>query len=264
MKKELLLSDVKEIALDILKHFRQFCYDNNIRFYLSNGTLLGAIKYGGFIPWDDDIDVFVPREDYDRLIAIYQDSEKYKLFSSERVLKYKFPFAKLCDTETLKIEENINNGVDLGVDIDIFPLDSCSEHILLKTIQRKIRIYQAGCILSKFEASKGRPPHKRLVIDICRLIGFGFFGNKLTKTIEKEITLGNKYKGCLMWPIYGKREIIPAEVFSDTIEVDFEGEKFPAPIGYDIYLRSLYGDYEKDPPMEKQKSHHKYKAYRIS
>ena len=67
-----------------------------------------------------------------------------------------------------------------------------------------------------------------------------------------------------MWPIYGKREIIPAEVFSDTVEVEFEGEKFPAPIGYDTYLRSLYGTYENDPPLDQQKTHHKYTAYRIS
>ena len=75
MKIELSLSDIKTIAFDILKHFAIFCEQNSIRFYLSNGTLLGAIKYGGFIPWDDDIDVFVPREDYDRLIKIYENNE---------------------------------------------------------------------------------------------------------------------------------------------------------------------------------------------
>ena len=69
--------------------------------------------------------------------------------------------------------------------------------------------------------------------------------------------------GCKCWCIYGSREIIPAEVFSDTVEVEFEGTKFPAPVGYDTYLRSLYGDYPQDPPIEKQKTHHSFIAYRL-
>ncbi len=263
MKTELSLQEIKEITFDVLKHFRQFCSDHNIHFYLSNGTLLGAIKYSGFIPWDDDIDVFVPRADYDKLIEIYKDSNRYKLFSIERVPGYKFPFAKLCDMTTSKEEKNIDSGASLGVDIDIFPLDSCSDHILRPNVQRKMKIYQIGCILSKFTSSKGRPVHKRLVIGCCRVLGFKFFCNRLIKTVKKEVSLGNEYMGCLMWPIYGEREVVPADVFSDTIQVCFEGEKLPAPAGYDTYLRSLYGEYEEDPPIEKQQSHHNYTAYRI-
>ena len=263
MKTELSLHDIKAIAVDILKHFKFFCEKNRIRFYLSNGTLLGSIKYGGFIPWDDDIDVLVPREDYDRLIRVYRDSSQYRLFSPEREQAYKFPFAKLCDITTRKEEHNIDNGISLGIDIDIFPIDECSDHIFGWYIQRKIKYYHIGCMLSKFISAKGKPFYKRMAINYCRSRGFDFFHHRLTMTIKKEILFGNNYKGCLTWPIYGEREIIPAEVFSDTITVEFEGEKFPAPIGYDTYLRSLYGDYEKDPPPEKQKSHHRYTAYRL-
>ncbi len=263
MENNLSLTEIKETTFALLKHFSDFCQENNISFLLSNGTLLGAVKYGGFIPWDDDIDVFVPRKDYDKLIEIYKDYDKYKLFSRERNSEYKFPFAKLCDMTTVKAEVNMNNGVQLGLDIDIFPLDSCSKHILKPNVQRKIKIYQVGCVLSKFISSKGKPIHKRAVIGFCRLLGFNFFCNGLIKTIRKEMSMGDEYMGCLMWPIYGEREIIPSEVFAETITVDFEGGRFPAPAGYDIYLRSLYGDYEKDPPVEKQKSHHSYTAYRI-
>lgn len=260
---ELSLSEIKAKSCEILQYFSCFCQVHNIRFYLSNGTLLGAIKYGGFIPWDDDIDVFIPRHDYDRFIEVYQDSHQYKLFSHEKNPKYKYPFAKLCDMDTLKIETNIDNGVQIGIGIDIFPLDSCSKHILLPNVQRKIRRYQIGCILSKYTSSKGKPIYKRFVIFCCKVIGYDFFHRELEKIIKNEISLGTEYSGCLMWPIYGEREIISADVFSDVTEVEFEGKKYPAPIGYDIYLRSLYGDYEKDPPIEKQKSHHKYTAYRI-
>ena len=258
------LNEIKAVAYRTLSVLKEFCQSHGLKYYLSNGTLLGAVKYKGFIPWDDDIDVFMPREDYDRLIAIYADSEQYKLFSRERNSKYKFSFAKLCDMTTSKIETNIDSGVSLGIDIDIFPLDSCSAHILHAGVQKRLAIYQLGCILSKFVSSKGKPLHKRLVIEGCRLLGFDFFCHRLERLVKKEISLGSEYMGCLMWPIYGKREIIPAEVFSDTVEVEFEGEKFPAPIGYDTYLRSLYGTYENDPPLDQQKTHHKYTAYRIS
>ena len=263
MKKDLSLSEIKMLELEILKHFKSFCNENKISFYLSNGTLLGAVKYGGFIPWDDDIDVFVPREDYDRLVKIYKDSDRFKLFSSDRDENFRFTFAKLCDVTTLKTEKNIDNGVDLGVDIDIFPLDTCSDHIFKKTVQFKLKLFQNGCILSKFLSSKGKPFHKRLIIDLCRLVGFKYFSDSLIDVIKKEISLGSTYAGCLMWPVYGKAEIIPADVFADAVDVTFEGESFPAPVGYDIYLRSLYGNYHQDPPKEAQKTHHSFEAFQF-
>jgi len=85
----------------------------------------------------------------------------------------------------------------------------------------------------------------------------------ILREVKKGSIDGCRYVGCKAWPIYGEREIIPAEVFADSIEVEFEGEMFPAPIGYDVYLRSLYGDYEQDPPLEKQRTHHNFKAYRL-
>lgn len=263
MDKELSLQDIKGITLAVLIHFRDFCNENSIKFYLSNGTLLGAVKYGGFIPWDDDIDVLMPRKDYERFIELYKDSDKYKLFTRKRMSDYKFPYAKLCDMNTRKIECNINSGVDLGVDIDIFPLDSCSEHILNPSLQRKLSLSQKGCMLSKFISSEGKPVYKRLIIECCKFLGFEFFCKRLENIVKKEADKKCEYMGCLMWPIYGKREIIPAEAFRNTVEVEFEGEIFPAPYGYDTYLHSLYGDYKKDPPIEKQKTHHKYIAYRI-
>ena len=122
--KELSLKEIKEIEFELLKKFDSFCKENNVRYFLSNGTLLGAVKYKGFIPWDDDIDVLVPREDYDSLIELFHDDGRYKLFAFERNAEYRYPFAKFCDMRTRKAEGNIDNGVALGVDIDIFPLDA--------------------------------------------------------------------------------------------------------------------------------------------
>ena len=108
---ELTLQEIKEIELEILKHFHAFCQENNIRYFISHGTLLGTIRYKGFIPWDDDIDVLVPREDYDRLLAIFQDNERYQLFHFEKDSRFLFPFAKLCDMTTRKIENGREDGL---------------------------------------------------------------------------------------------------------------------------------------------------------
>ena len=98
--KELSLQEIKQVELEILKEFNSFCEENNIRYFLAFGTLLGAIRYKGFIPWDDDVDVLVPRDDYNRLLKQFQNNEKYCLYAFERDKKYSFPFAKLCDMKT--------------------------------------------------------------------------------------------------------------------------------------------------------------------
>ena len=123
--KELTLDELKQIELETLKMFHAFCVENNIRYYLAYGTLLGAVRYKKFIPWDDDVDLLIPREDYDRLITLFKDNERYRLYSFERNKDYHFPFAKLCDMTTLKVEDFYPNAkVKLGVEIDLFPLDN--------------------------------------------------------------------------------------------------------------------------------------------
>ena len=102
--KELTLQELKEIEFEILKTFDSFCKENNIRYYLSHGTLLGAVRYKKFIPWDDDVDLLIPREDYNRMITLFKDTEKYKLFAFEKDENYLYPFAKLCDMTTYKDE----------------------------------------------------------------------------------------------------------------------------------------------------------------
>lgn len=265
---ELSLQEIKKIEFDILKMFNAFCKKHSIRLFLSNGTLLGAVKYKGFIPWDDDVDVFVPRSDYDRLIQLFQDEERYKLFSIERNPSYRFPYAKLCDMTTLKVEKNVDNGIRLGVDVDIFPLDTWDGDL---TKARKelnaIQKYMFRLNLSKLKRADSHHPLKRvlkaLAMRVCRWQGSNFYVKKIISRAVNNNSNSNMFVGCKVWPIYGESEIIPAKVFDDTIEVEFDGEYFPAPMGYDIYLRRLYGNYEQDPPLDKQKSHHSFVAYKL-
>ena len=127
--KELTLQELKDIEFDILKKFDAFCKENNIRYFLAYGTLLGAIRYKKFIPWDDDVDLLIPREDYNRMISLFRDDERYRLFAFEKDPNYRYPFAKLCDMTTRKDESGYDNGVMLGVDIDLFPLDAWDDDL---------------------------------------------------------------------------------------------------------------------------------------
>lgn len=266
--KELSLQEIKQIEFALLRKFDVFCKENQIRYFLSNGTLLGAIKYNGFIPWDDDIDVLVPRMDYDRLLSLFKDDERYKLFAFEKEPKYRFPFAKLCDLTTKKEEENIDNGVSLGVDIDIFPLDSwaCDLHRARReAVQIQKKMFYLG--LTKLCQADSATPIKRAVkktvMLFCKIIGSKHFIRSIIKDCVNTAQKDSHYCGCKSWCIYGEREIIPAEAFSDTTYVEFEGEMFPAPSGWDTYLTCLYGDYLPEPPKEKQKTHHVFRAYRL-
>ena len=266
--KELTLREVKGSELELLKAFDAFCNKNGIRYFLSNGTLLGAVKYRGFIPWDDDIDVLVPRTDYNRLISLFEDDTRHTLFSPERVPAFRYPFAKLCDMTTRKEEGNIDNGVSLGVDIDIFPLDAWRVPLKrAKREEKRIHRRMAFLWLTKLKKPDSHNPVKRVVkglfMGFLKLFGSRYFIRLINKACLADPKQDSSYLGCKAWPIYGEREILPANVFRDIVEVEFEGLYLPAPGGYDTYLRSLYGNYEKDPPAELQKSHHSFKAYTI-
>ena len=267
--KELSLQEIKEIELNTLKMFSSFCKENNIRFYLAYGTLLGAIRYKGFIPWDDDIDVLVPRDDYDRLLTLFSDNKRYRLFAFEKSSEYGYPFAKLCDMTT-RLEETLYNqqSVELGVQVDVFPLDAWDSNLeKAKKEARRIKKYMAWLGFTKEKKPVTNNPVRyvawKVVLFFAKLHGSRYYVRRIIKASNKPKQKGSPYLGAKVWSIYGERGIIPASVFDETIEIEFEGERFPAPKGYDTYLTCLYGDYLPEPPPEKRKSHHVIKAYRI-
>lgn len=266
--KELSLQEIKEIEFDLLKKFHCVCVENNIRYFISHGTLLGAVRYKGFIPWDDDIDLLVPREDYNRLLSVYQDDAQYHLIAYEKNKDYFFPFAKFCDMTTRKEESNLNNGVDHGLAIDIFPLDNWDDDLekaKLEVKHQKRNMRYLG--LSKRRKPDSHHPVKRFVKGIamamCKLRGSAYYVEQIIRGADKPEQKGSRYMGGKAWNVYGERDIMPAEVFAEAIEMEFEGEKFFAPVGYDTFLTSLYGDYLPEPPKEKQKTHHSFKAYKL-
>ena len=266
--KELSLQEIKEVEIALLRRFHAFCVENNIRYFVSHGTLLGALRYKAFIPWDDDLDVLVPREDYDRLISLYPNDTRFRLFAPEKDRSYFYPYAKLCDMTTRKVEGGYDNGVELGIDIDVFPLDHWDNDLQrAKSEVRHQRRLMGLLGLSKLRKPDSLNPVKRfvkgIVMKAVKLRSSAYYVERIMQGANKPEQMGSRYMGCKAWNVYGERDILPAEVFAEAVEVEFEGQMFPAPVGYDTFLTSLYGDYMPEPPVEKRKTHHSFTAYRL-
>ena len=267
--RELSLQETKEIEFAVLKELDSFCKANHIRYFVSHGTLLGAIRYKGFIPWDDDIDVLIPREDYNRLVSLYKDNDHYKLYAYEKDPGFLFTYAKLCDVTTRKEEPGHKTGVSLGLDVDLFPLDAWADD--LETARKESKYIQKNLFrlgLTKLKKPDSVNPMKRfvkgLMMTYCKLFGSEhYLRNVMRESVKHQQNSAPRYLGNKAWNVYREKDIIPAEAFSDAVEIEFEGERFPTMAGYDTFLSSLYGDYLPEPPKEKQKTHHLFKAYKL-
>lgn len=262
---EMSLNEIQQTGYELLLTFKDYCEKNNLKYFLSNGTLLGAVKYGGYIPWDDDVDVFMPRKDYDRFVCNFIDTDHVKLLAHEKSNQYGFPFAKLCDSHTIKMEsyQPIYGNLMQGICIDVFPLDNYSNIKLVAKIQaemQKIKILLFA--LSQMDTFKKKNPLKVLIYKLAKSIGQEKIQKWILRT-DRYKKGSSKYIGNRVWAIYGYREVQKQSDFSNGISCTFENTDFSIPCGFHNYLTLLYGDYRKDLPIEKQKSHHLYKAYKL-
>ena len=269
---EIELSELKNIQLNILKYIKKICNENGLRYYLCGGTLLGAIRHGGFIPWDDDIDIFMPMPDYKKFIELFNenkiDTENYILFNPYKIKKYHYLFSKLVDKRTVLIENNSPKIENLGVNIDIFPicgLPNVKEKRLLFIDSLKEsydKFIKTDDSLWNYSKNK----YKRILKTIIRYPYYILNKNKNMKNIilnmMEEYSFDDSDFVAFYFTIYNiEREITRREVYSKTIDIKFEDDYFSAAVGYDEYLSNLYDDYMKLPPIEKRITHHDFKAF---
>lgn len=245
---------IKEIGLSILDYIDEVCKTNHINYYLAYGTLLGAIRHQGFIPWDDDIDIYMLREDYMRFIRIVSENqnERYRLLSKYNDDKFYYEFAKVVDSKTTINVVNVKKNSNEGVWVDIFPLDAISKHV--KFQKSLINVSVACRILSVYDKFPSEKRNKIFypVWLIAKIIGPRFFLN----FTERLAMMGQSQDMVGYMASMGVSHFyFPKEWCNKTCLLVFEGKKYAAFENYDEYLRLQYGDYMQLPPVEKRISH---------
>lgn len=251
--KKIELNELKRISLDILVDVADFCEKNDITYFLACGTLLGAIRHKGFIPWDDDVDIMMPRPDYEKFLNTY-DSDIYKLCKPSEGRLY---YAKAYDSRTIKLEEGIDykKYKPLGIDIDIFPLDGIvnDDNIVNK-------MYKRECFLEMLLRLSNQPifyrKNKLKAINriIPRIIGSKNIVRMIEKNAKQYDYVKSDYVVRMRRSMNGFTGALPKAVY-EKCYVEFEGHNFIAPKGYDEWLQKFFGNYMELPPVEKRVAH---------
>ena len=263
--KKLSSDEIKKIELDILLEFKKVCEINDLQFYLCGGTMLGAARHKGFIPWDDDIDICMIRDDYERLIQIYNKNEK--LFSSNIELKcfenntFASPYIKIINNRTKVIDKNYDlEDVD-SLWIDVLPVDGLpSDEKEVVKIYKKTAFWRRIMLLSVVKSGVGKNIFKKIfkpiiAKPIAKIIGRKKCTKELIKIGKKYDVNDSEYVGIVTWGLYGPSERMRKSEYLQSVDVEFEGHKFKAMSCWNSYLSNLYGDYMKLPPVEKRISH---------
>lgn len=254
------LDDIKQIEFDILVHFARQCEQNNLRYYLSAGTLLGAIRHKGFIPWDDDIDVMMPREDYERYFELFPsiNDQPHLSLTSYRDKTSIYPFFKLVDNRTVVYEQYVDKKYCTGVWVDIFPLDGTPNDEPFKAHEKTHRLYDIITADPSAGTSTARKIIKRVLKPLFAHRDIYKEAAKLDQTAASNPIIEGEPFGQVVWG-YGPCEKMTYD-FIDAIDVEFEGEVFKAPRIYDAYLSALFGDY-MTPPPESERIPHNFQAF---
>lgn len=258
--KNMSMREVHDSLLKMLKVIDSVCKDNGITYFLSGGTAIGAIREKGFIPWDDDIDIMLPRNDYEKLISVLEQDNKgrYRMYSLHDS-SWNRPYSCIVDGNTIAKHELVDYS-HLGVTMDILPIDGLSSSPQkVRNYYKRLRfIYSLYYSSLKINFSPGEKliPLKKFVSIFTKMVGAHriceYIDNK-ARTYEYE---ASEFVGCSVLIHFMEKECFKKEWFREQIYVPFEGEKFPIMNGYDEYLKSLYGNYMKRPEQERNPDHH--------
>ena len=251
---------LQQHLLEILKTIDKVCREHNLRYCLAAGTMLGAVRHKGFIPWDDDVDIIMPRIDYDILIQHCQEwmPAPYEIMCAENKSDYPFGFAKAVNSDTTLVEREHHALVD-GIYIDIFPLDNIINNKLSQYCYTlRYSLYKKiAYLLSRNPYKHGHGPSCWIPLLCQRLF-------TLQGIMQRLLKLQTAYDGrettLVIDHDFGMRGIMRKDIFSELSEVEFEGNTFKGIGQYDTYLHQLYGDYMTPPPVSEQQGWHMQKV----
>ncbi len=269
METEFNIKEYQSYLLKMMKVFDSFCRDHNLKYSLCGGSLLGAVRHKGFIPWDDDIDVMMPRPDYNKLLELsaLDFPHGYSIVFAGNKPYYYLPIAKMIDNNTCLIETQRTMKCPIGVNIDIFPVDAVPEESKKQlSAYKKFRSdYKKASLTASYFPLKLPFVNGKLKLGIlynyfvCRIHKLLFDSKSIFRNMDLLVSAesweeGNKCR------IYGSYQfhnrLFEISIFKNFNELEFEDAKFMCIEDYDTYLKSLYKDYMKLPPVEKRVCHH--------
>lgn len=252
------LKRLQDTELEMLKQADLICKKHNLSYFLIAGTLLGAVRHKGFIPWDDDIDIALPRKDYELFLKYAQDElpQEYSIQFEDTEIEYWFPYAKIRKNGTVFEEPMLKNyNGNKGIFIDIFPLDYVPKaKSKIQTLQYKVvKVCQELMVWKKFGVGIPNKVSKKILFSVMSI--------KQARYIQKKVMIiYSKKKKCDYFVNLGsyydvERETILIDKYMPPTEIEFCGTKFLVPKDYDYILKKIYGDYMKLPPVDERKNH---------
>jgi len=261
-------NELRTAQTEILNSFADFCVAHGLSYFLYAGTLIGAVRHQGFIPWDDDIDVVMPRRDYDRLHSIASEHSAingYSLCSPSTIPGFPWPFAKIADNPgTLSIEEECDVNYKIGINIDVFPLDGRPSGAVARWVHDQVlRVLRALMyshqIPRKYKRSNLRESVLVFAKPVAKLVSLDWLIHKTSSRASRYSTEYSDLVGVVVW---GAPECVTAQAYSGIVELPFEERRYRVPSGYDAVLSTKYGNYLQLPPPELQVAHHAIEAFR--
>ena len=271
------LREIQLVSLSILKTIADICDEQGLRYVLLHGTLLGAVRHNGFIPWDDDIDIAMPRPDYEKLLKYFDVRKKEMLplvaFNDRTTRRYQYAITRICDTRYEISTEN-ERDCGMGVFIDVYPIDGLGddyESAKKKVMENECYLYRIiNYALKERLDLKWKGGIVRKSKHIGKWLYYHVFGIKsLVSKMEKNLKEfpdfdHSQYVACAVWFFFQPYEkgMWKREYFRDRIKMQFEQYDFYVPKDYDELLRLIYGDYMQMPPIEERIPHHHYIAWR--
>lgn len=270
--KQLEIKEIQSVSLEILKVVSDICEKEGFRYCLAYGTLIGAIRHKGYIPWDDDVDIFMPRPDYDRFIKYFLENNEHehlKLFNPDTCKDYPYMITRISD-DRYTIKMNNEKPYGMGVFIDIYPMDGMGQ-----TMKEAVKYGKKGDRLSSlcYQATRKRyavETTKTLARKILKLPAFvvakicgkNIFQRKLAALANLKPYDESKYVGTVVWLVAGAKNIYERELFDELILVPYEQYEFRVPARYNEILTRYYGNYMELPPEKDRVGHHEYVAYK--